>query len=69
MGERRAEKFNELQNEHTGVLKVACKLMEEANQENWEKISQLSHLFSEEKPSASHMCARISLHTYDRRNE
>jgi hypothetical protein len=29
----------------------------------------LSHLFSEEKPSASHMCIRISLHTYDRRNE
>jgi hypothetical protein len=30
---------------------------------------RVSHLFSGEKPSASHMCARISLHTYDRRNE
>jgi hypothetical protein len=29
----------------------------------------VSHLFSEEKPSASHMCARISSHTYDRQNE
>jgi hypothetical protein len=27
----------------------------------------LSHLISEEEPSASHMCARISSHTYDRR--
>jgi hypothetical protein len=26
----------------------------------------LSHLISEEEPSASHMCARISSHTYDR---
>jgi hypothetical protein len=26
----------------------------------------LSHLISEEKPSASHMCASIKLHTYDR---
>jgi hypothetical protein len=34
----------------------------------WNKAS-MSHLFSEEKPSASHMCTRISLHTYDRRNE
>jgi hypothetical protein len=30
---------------------------------------ELSHLFSEEKPSASLMCARISLHTYYRQNE
>jgi hypothetical protein len=29
----------------------------------------VSHLFSEGKPSASHMCARISLHTYDRQNK
>jgi hypothetical protein len=29
----------------------------------------MSHLFSDEKPSASHMCARISSHTYDRQNE
>jgi hypothetical protein len=27
----------------------------------------LSHLISEEEPSASHMCASISSHTYDRR--
>jgi hypothetical protein len=27
---------------------------------------QVSHLISEEEPSASHMCARISSHTYDR---
>jgi hypothetical protein len=26
----------------------------------------LSHLISEEEPNASHMCARISSHTYDR---
>jgi hypothetical protein len=26
----------------------------------------VSHLISEEEPSASHMCARISSHTYDR---
>jgi hypothetical protein len=26
----------------------------------------LSHLISEKEPSASHMCARISSHTYDR---
>jgi hypothetical protein len=26
---------------------------------------QMSHLISEEEPSASHMCARISSHTYD----
>jgi hypothetical protein len=31
--------------------------------------AHLSHLFSEEKPSASNMCARISSHTYDRQNE
>jgi hypothetical protein len=29
----------------------------------------LSHLFFEEKPSASPMCTRISLHTYDGQNE
>jgi hypothetical protein len=29
----------------------------------------VSYLFSEEKPSASHMCVRISLHTYARQNE
>jgi hypothetical protein len=29
----------------------------------------LSHLISGEKPNASHMCARIKLHTYDRQNE
>jgi hypothetical protein len=29
-------------------------------------INQLSHLISKEEPSASHMCARISSHTYDR---
>jgi hypothetical protein len=28
---------------------------------------EVSHLISEEEPSASHMCARISSHTYDRR--
>jgi hypothetical protein len=28
--------------------------------------AHLSHLISEEKPSASHMCVRIKLHTYDR---
>jgi hypothetical protein len=27
----------------------------------------VSHLISEEEPSASHMCARISSHTYDRK--
>jgi hypothetical protein len=27
----------------------------------------MQHLISEEQPSASHMCARISSHTYDRR--
>jgi hypothetical protein len=32
-------------------------------------LGEVSHLFSGEKPSASHMCARISLHTYDIRNE
>jgi hypothetical protein len=26
----------------------------------------LSHVISGEKPNASHMCARIKLHTYDR---
>jgi hypothetical protein len=30
------------------------------------RASSLSHLISEEEPSASHMCARISSHTYDR---
>jgi hypothetical protein len=35
------KKFNELQNKHIDVLKVACKLMEEANQETLEKISLL----------------------------
>jgi hypothetical protein len=30
------------------------------------ELDVLSHLISEEKPSASHMCARISSHTYDR---
>jgi hypothetical protein len=29
----------------------------------------MSHLISEEKPNASHMCVRIKLHTYDRQNE
>jgi hypothetical protein len=29
-------------------------------------IQGMSHLNSEEEPSASHMCARISSHTYDR---
>jgi hypothetical protein len=29
----------------------------------------MSHLISGEKPNASHMCARILLHTYDIQNE
>jgi hypothetical protein len=31
-----------------------------------DSFPDLSHLISEEEPSASHMCARISSHTYDR---
>jgi hypothetical protein len=34
---------------------------------NGKVVAHMSHLISEEEPSASHMCARISLHTYDRR--
>jgi hypothetical protein len=29
----------------------------------------MSHLISEEKSNASHMCAKIKLHTYDRQNK
>jgi adenylate cyclase len=29
----------------------------------------LSHMISQEKPNASHMCVRIKLHMYDRQNE
>jgi len=36
---------------------------------SWKQSWRLSHLISEEKPSASHMCVRISLHTYDRCHE
>jgi hypothetical protein len=38
------KKFNELQNEHTDVLKVDCKLMEESNEETREKISPLKNV-------------------------
>jgi hypothetical protein len=34
---------------------------------NFARLLVMSHLISEEEPSASHMCTRISLHTYDRR--
>jgi hypothetical protein len=35
--------------------------------EEIDRWQRLSHTISEEKPSASHMCARIRLHTYDRK--
>jgi hypothetical protein len=40
--------------------------------DDWLDVRELvtpSHLISGEKPNASHMCARISLHTYDGQNE
>jgi hypothetical protein len=33
---------------------------------NQYQLKFMSHPISEEKPNASHMCARIKLHTYDR---
>jgi hypothetical protein len=55
-----------------GLLDDAMRVLEEeealesilGDQRRW-----LSHLISEEKPNASHMFARIKVHTYDRQNE
>jgi hypothetical protein len=41
-------------------------LAEGAPREIRPPYAAVSHLISGEEPSASHMCARISSHTYDR---
>jgi hypothetical protein len=46
----------------------ACRNAAHLEPYTWVRAT-VSHQFFEEKPSASHMCARISLHTYDRQKE
>jgi hypothetical protein len=52
------------------ALEIATTLKKKSKKEKSNKSvfsgGKMSHLISEEEPSASHMCARISSHTYDR---
>jgi phosphotransacetylase len=54
------------QKEKEGVLEESEMITAEIQRELEEN---LSHPILQGKPNASHMCARINLHTHDRQNE